>query len=759
MLIDNIVLYKELYKRGNYTIQTETPWGKHEKQEKALKLLNNNEVSFLGYGGSARCNTPDTLVLTKNGYVPIIDIEVGDIVLTYNEVNGKREYNKVLKKFCYCCAEPPKMIKFVNGITCTEEHKFLFKGQWLTTKMLRERAMEVFRKDLLCINKRKDSHIKPQRFREIKTNESSNRQVRIPKNGIFNRKETKDCKGSQASSSGFYTKSRKQTSGKSYRLQSFKQFTREFRMGNGFRERKTLSKSRSLQCIQERRKTTYKLSKKRRGQWKSFINRKGRNTNKAKVQTSKIHKANVSRGVWSKSLYNKRCDSKKKLESREIILEDFIGSKEIVYDGLIYDLHIENNHNYVISKDNIITHNSGKSWIASEWLTMQCLCYDGVGYGLARKELKNLKRTTLLTLFKVFIKYGLEKDKDYNYNQQESTITFSNGSQIFLIDTAYKPSDPLNTRFGGYELTGCVIDESNETNYDVIEILTGRCGFRLNDHYGISATTLETFNPDKAHVYNRYYAPHRDGKETKETKFIKALPSDNPDPQVATWLENQINTASEITIQRLVHGNFDYDESLDKLIESNAISDLFTNSFIEPTGKRYITADIARMGSDSTVIRVWDGLRVIDRIELNKTLITETADKVRQIANKYSVSMSRCIVDEDGVGGGVRDLLNCVGFVANSRPLGKTNYANLKAQCGFTIADLINKRKIYDPITNKTLLDKVRQELEWLREKDVDKDGKLTLVSKDEIKKAIRRSPDDSDTYIMRAYFEIGQKL
>ena len=402
---------------------------------------------------------------------------------------------------------------------------------------------------------------------------------------------------------------------------------------------------------------------------------------------------------------------------------------------------------------------SGKSWVASEWLTMQCLCYPGVGYGLARKELKNLKRTTLLTLFKVFIKYGLTKDKDYNYNQIESSITFSNGSQIFLIDTAYKPSDPLNTRFGGYELTGCVIDESNETNYDVIEILSGRCGFRLNDHYDIKATTLETFNPDKAHVYNRYYAPHRDGKETKETKFIKALPSDNPDPQVKTWLDNQIETASDITIQRLVYGNFDYDESLDKLIDSSAINDLFTNSFIAPTGIRYITADIARMGSDSSVIRIWDGYRVIERVELNKTLITETASVIRGIADKYSVSMSRCIVDEDGVGGGVRDILNCMGFVANSRPIGKTNYANLKAQCGFKISELINNRKLYDPIVDKVLLDKVKQELDWIRQKDVEKDGKLTLVSKEIIKKSIRRSPDDSDTYLLRAFFELGQKL
>ena len=39
---------------------------------------------------------------------------------------------------------------------------------------------------------------------------------------------------------------------------------------------------------------------------------------------------------------------------------------------------------------------SGKSWVASEWLTMNCLAYPGTGWGLARKELKNLKRSNRL---------------------------------------------------------------------------------------------------------------------------------------------------------------------------------------------------------------------------------------------------------------------------------------------------------------------------------------------------------------------------
>lgn len=401
---------------------------------------------------------------------------------------------------------------------------------------------------------------------------------------------------------------------------------------------------------------------------------------------------------------------------------------------------------------------SGKSWIASEYLTMMCLAYPDTGWGLARKELKTLKRTTLLTLFKVFKKYKLVLGDDFKYNQQDQIIRFKNGSEIFLIDTAYQPSDPMFTRFGGYELTGVVIDESNETIYEAIDILHSRCGFRHNLKYGISPKMLEMFNPDKGHVYERFYTPYKTGTETEDKKFIPALPADNPDPAVKAWISVQIANATKTTIERLVNGNFDYDDSSDRLLDNDAINDYFTNEHVKGTGVLYITADIARMGKDKTVIRVWDGYKVILRKELHHTKVTETAQTIRDIANEYKVGMSRTIVDEDGVGGGVRDILRCHGYIANSSPF-YGNYSNLKSQCSFMIAQLINERAIHEICEDLLLMIKIKQELDWLREKGIDKDQKRAIISKDDIKQAIRRSPDDLDCITMRAWFALGHKV
>lgn len=401
---------------------------------------------------------------------------------------------------------------------------------------------------------------------------------------------------------------------------------------------------------------------------------------------------------------------------------------------------------------------SGKSWFEGEALLMLCLAFAGTRWGLARKELKLLRRTTFVTVLKVFRKYGIKKDVHYRYNQNDHIVTFFNGSQILLIDTAYSPEDPLYTRFGGLELTGCFIDESNESPWDAIDILGSRVGWCMNIEYNLPAIIAECFNPDKGHVYNRYYAPYRDGVEEPHSRFIKALPGDNPDPAVKVWIENMEKNGSETAIRRLVHGDFDYDSSLDKLINHNAINDYFKNQHVEARGLKYITADIARMGADATIIRVWHGLRVLERHVLNRTKVNETAAYIRDLANKYQVPMSRVIVDEDGVGGGVCDMLDCYGFVAAARTIGKTNYQNLKTQCYFVMADLINNAKVYEDCSDQNVIAKIKQEMDWVRQRNIDDDQKLKVVQKDDIKKALRRSPDDWECIMMRAFFELGNE-
>lgn len=76
-------------------------------------------------------------VLTAtNGYVPIEDINVGDMVASYNEGIGCVEYKKVLRKFV---KKPSAIVKVNVGgkeIYCTPNHKFYTRNGWKEAREL-----------------------------------------------------------------------------------------------------------------------------------------------------------------------------------------------------------------------------------------------------------------------------------------------------------------------------------------------------------------------------------------------------------------------------------------------------------------------------------------------------------------------------------------------------------------------------------------------------------------------------------------------
>jgi hypothetical protein len=142
-------------------------------------------------------------------------------------------------------------------------------------------------------------------------------------------------------------------------------------------------------------------------------------------------------------------------------------------------------------------------------------------------------------------------------------------------------------------------------------------------------------------------------------------------------------------------------------------------------------------------------------------------DRAKELQREYGISNSHTIADEDGVGGGVVDFLYCKGFVNGSRPLkeliGDTyivpNYNNLKSQCGYKMAEKIIKREVGELCSDSTVKGITSEEMEQVKQKDIDKDGKIALVSKDVVKQMIGRSPDEWDSIMMRYWFELTPKL
>lgn len=404
-----------------------------------------------------------------------------------------------------------------------------------------------------------------------------------------------------------------------------------------------------------------------------------------------------------------------------------------------------------------------KSYFWCAWIIMKCFQYPWSAWIIWRYELKRLKATTLVTFFEVLRDFKIDQ-KLLNFNSTDWIIKFPNWSIVFLMDLSHKPSDPEYNRLGSYWLTWCFIDEAQEVNSKAISVLKGR--FSLLEAKDWSWKTIPKMfyscNPSKGWIYNEFYLPDKNWTLPENKKFVPSLVTDNP--YISEQYIKQLRTADKVTVERLLHWNFDYDDTPWKLFNYDSLSSLFTNPINNWT--KYISCDVARQWRDRAVIVVWNWWEVIASKVYAKCTISDLENQILEYSQKYHIPMSHIIVDEDWVWWGLVDNLKCKWFVNNSKAIDTRteqdkwnkklppNFPNLKTQCYFWIAPFVN-----DFIINLKSLEDYKQEIieefDVIAEIDIDKDWQKKIIPKDKIKELIWRSPDFSDALMMRFYFEL----
>jgi phage terminase large subunit len=401
----------------------------------------------------------------------------------------------------------------------------------------------------------------------------------------------------------------------------------------------------------------------------------------------------------------------------------------------------------------------GKTAIGCYWQLKQRLKYPNTRGLIGRAVLKTLKETTLVSFFQIAKMQGLQSGLHYKYNAQMSQIDFTNGSTILLKDLYSYPSDPNFDELGSLEITDAFIDEANQVDDKARNIIKSRIRFQL-DQNELVPKILYTCNPAKNWTYSEFYKPQQDGSIGNNKRFIASLIDDNP--FISKHYKENLLTLDTVSKERLLMGNWEYSNDPSQLIDYDNILNSFTNSFVS-NGNPFITCDVARFGSDTTVIGVWSGFRVKFHQYSGKSVV-EVADLIKGLQLENKVPLSNIVVDEDGVGGGVVDILRCKGFVNNSTALknpvthNKENFDNLKSQCYFKLAELMNKNEIYIQADGRQK-QQIIEELEQVKQKSVDNDSSKGIIPKDKVKALIGRSPDFSDCLAMRMYFEFTPKF
>jgi phage terminase large subunit len=394
----------------------------------------------------------------------------------------------------------------------------------------------------------------------------------------------------------------------------------------------------------------------------------------------------------------------------------------------------------------------GKSWLGCLWITTLCLQYSGIRCLIGRAVLTQLKLTTLNTLFDLLNNMGLKSGQHFNFNGQSNVLTFYNKSEIIFKDLAYNPSDPNYDSLGSLEISAAFIDESSQVTSLGFSIVKSRIRYKLNE-YNLIPKVLMTCNPANNWLKKDFYLPFTQGTLDKNKIFIPSLPMDNPHLP-ASYIE-MLKELPPQQRKRLLEGDWDYLDESDSLFKFDEISNSIFRDVPQGTEKKYMTVDVARFGDDRSVIMIWVGLVLIESKIYTKLSTTELSSQIRDLIRSHGIHPQNIIIDSDGVGGGVADQIRGTNFVNNARPLHEQNFSNLKSQCYVKLSDMFRDGKISLNILEPSLIEDLTQELLAVKLKDVDKDNKVAVQSKDEMKRILGKSPDLSDALMMRMLPEL----
>lgn len=410
---------------------------------------------------------------------------------------------------------------------------------------------------------------------------------------------------------------------------------------------------------------------------------------------------------------------------------------------------------------------SAKSYTGCSLIFGDAFIYPETHYFIARTTLTDLRKYTIPSIHEVFEHWRINQ-KYFKYNGQDNYFDLHNKSRVYLLDAKYLPSDPKFMRFGSMQMTRGWIEEAGEFEKAAKQNLAISCGRWKNDLYGINGKVLQTCNPSKNYLYHEYYLPNKKGTLPKNKRFIQALPEDNNKRQEG-YIENLENNLNAEELDRLRYGNWEYSADDSNLCSYEKILDIFTNDHVQ-RGRRFISADLAMKGRDRFVAGHWEGLVGHIDIDMERSTAKEIEQSLKALKNKEAVPNSQIIADSDGLGSYLESYIeNIVPFHGGARPIHVPTdnendpnryieYDNLKSQCAWHLAKMINEAKIWI-VCSDELRDVIANEIDTCLKSDNATDTrKRALIKKDKMKKLLGHSPDYLDWLLMRMWFELSDR-
>lgn len=293
-----------------------------------------------------------------------------------------------------------------------------------------------------------------------------------------------------------------------------------------------------------------------------------------------------------------------------------------------------------------------------------------------------------------------------------------------------------------------VVDEASGVHEDIYEAAEGFLTspnarvLLIGNPTQTSGTFYRAFHSERD-LYNTIHisawdTPNLTGEEVPEVARKSLVSPDWVEQRKQQWGEG-----SPLYDVRVL-GNFP-SESEDQVIGLQAVEDAKARERT-PSGPVVISCDVARYGSDETVIAVRQG----DHVRIHKSYtsrsLMETVGQIVDAARQYNTPGMRVVVDDVGLGGGVTDRLREVGVPAEGFNGGSVAneprlYPNRRSEAWFAFAEQIHNIDLDSDEQLSADLVSPKYSL--------DSSGRRVVEPKDKTKRRLGRSPDRADAVLM----------
>lgn len=309
-----------------------------------------------------------------------------------------------------------------------------------------------------------------------------------------------------------------------------------------------------------------------------------------------------------------------------------------------------------------------------------------------RQNISTAKRSVIPSYLNMLDMMGLEEKYDYKYNRQDFEIKFLHNKSIIGFVEADITKDRQGRKVKGINATANHIDEGDELAETMFAMATARKGRRNQE--GQPSISIITMNPNDTFMKAKFYDPWKAGTLPKGVIVIEFTIEDSW--QTKEDIE-QMKTNPRPWVERYLNNNWAFQDDDNSLFKYRYFSSAI-QSMWDINAVRTIGNDVARSGTDRSVIALWAGNTLIDIFIVKDKTQKITTDEQALTLIKYmtenAVVAENIAIDAVGIGVGVVDHMKSKGiivkeFVSGATPVKRklpngemeqSKYDNLRSQ-------------------------------------------------------------------------------